>query len=173
MAILINKDIRLNEDLITPQIYIRLDYKMGQDGSFIKVGLKHYTSKNSYLARNKYRVFLTDLPNFLSIYYDRNTHGVDILDHIHNEIREVLSNDAYEHGVKLRDPSTGQYVRDEFNNIVKDSIFIKERFCDYEDIEIVDMQDDIDPNEILANLNVTATNNEELTINNIEDGSIN
>lgn len=171
MAILINKDVRLNEDLITPQLYVRFAYKMKDEGNSINVGLKYYTSKNSYLSKNKYRVHLMGLPDFLVFPYNRETDGVDVLEIIHTEAAKYLSSDLMEDGVKMKDPSTGRYLLDETGKIVIGSKVVIEKFCDMEDIEFVDMGIEIDPEEVLNALDASIS--EEIIINNIEDGSIN
>lgn len=126
MAILINKDIRLNEDLITTQLYGRINYKVRDDGKELEVHMRYYTSKNSYLSTNSHHVRIKGLNNSFLIPYDRNVDGVDVLLFIHKYIINYLTSDTVVE-FDRRASSKGPL------GIAK--------FCEESEIEIVDIQE--------------------------------
>lgn len=95
MALLINKEVELTPDIKISQIYVRFGYKMDEKGVRANIVALFYSSKNSYSIDNKNNIKVKGLPKLIQFDYNRED-NVDILQYIHNEYANYISETHYD-----------------------------------------------------------------------------
>jgi len=96
MALIINKQVTLYDELVIDSFYIRLYFRFSLDGKSLHITYFPYLSKESFEANADNIVrfsFNLDRSTDLTIGYNREKDGVDILNVVHEAIKKSLSTD--------------------------------------------------------------------------------
>ena len=96
MALLITKDVQVLGEFDITEIYIRIHYKVDYNGKEVRVLTRNYTSKAAYVSNIQNLLPVNGLNDGFIFQYDRAIDGVDILQFVHDKVKEVLSTDIFE-----------------------------------------------------------------------------
>ena len=138
MAILISKSFDLVKGVSTDQVYMRLGYSVEPTGKTIKIEVANYASRDAYDSGNKNSFKIIPIQNTHFIEYDREKDGTDILQFIHEKIRDYLVYEA-EYEIGTYDPLTGTGATDPSTGEVIMTTVIKNPIVTLEEISFIDI----------------------------------
>jgi len=125
MALIINKQVTLYDELVIDSFYVRLYFRSSLDGKSLHITYFPYLSKESFKANADNNIkfsFNLNRGTDLTIDYDRKKDGVDILNIVHEAIKKSLSTDITE------EVDTGEV--DEHGNPIIEIVVVREKFTD-------------------------------------------
>lgn len=135
MALLITKPITVLGAIETNELYLRFNYKVDMAGSNVQVKTSCYLNKEAY--KKNYEITVNDISKFDFFKYNRQSDGEDILNFIHEKVKTDLTTDKFEK-VRLKDPSTGQYMIDEETGLfIEEDVLIQEKFAEPNQVQII------------------------------------
>jgi hypothetical protein len=131
MGLIINKQTTLYDELIVDSIYIRLYFRFSLDSKLIHITYFPYLSKESFKANPNNMIKLSfnlNRSSDLTLEYDRETDGVDILMLVHDAIKASLSTDVIKEVDSLN--IDGSVKVDDQGVPVKEDVIVRDKFVD-------------------------------------------
>jgi len=127
MALLVTKQLQYSSEIVISGLYIRFEYKVNQNGDKIQIASTVYPDKSTYLTNPWFVLKNIGVNKFLTVDYNREVNGDDVLLFVHNKFIDLLTTDKYKDTESI-DPDTGQTIIN--------TELIEYKFCDINEIEI-------------------------------------
>lgn len=129
MALILNKQVTLYDELVIHNFYVRLYFRFSLDGKSLHITYFTYLSKESFKANPDNNIkfsFNLNRGTDLTIDYDREKDGVDILMLVTEAIKKSLSTDI------TKEVDTGEV--DENEKPITEIVVVREKFTDVANI---------------------------------------